>query len=147
MCKASEQNGAVMSSLWKTLIAMFEQYLSFCLGATYDTLPSHFSFHVGIMTQKEASCLLCRKEICTTAHVLGACIVALLLPCNRIVSHVMIKCPGIEALNPLLSFINYNNAQNNNSLEFVEADAKLTKYTKKSLILILDYYTFLLIGS
>ena len=49
VCNASEQNGAVMSSLLKTLIAMLQQYLSFCLEASYNTLPSHFNLHVGIL--------------------------------------------------------------------------------------------------
>ena len=46
--------------------------LSFCLGATYDTLPSPSNLHRwNIIT--ETSSKLCHKQICSTAHVLGAC--------------------------------------------------------------------------
>ena len=46
--------------------------LSFCLGATYDTLPSPSNLHRwNIIT--ETSSKLCHKQICSTAHVFGAC--------------------------------------------------------------------------
>ena len=65
-----------MDLSWKTLLAMPEQLLTFCLGATYDTLPSPSNLHRWHINQ-EASCLLCKKQVSTTAHVLGACTVAL----------------------------------------------------------------------
>ena len=61
---------------WKTLLAMPQQLLTFCFGATYDTLPSPSNLHHWHINP-EASCLLCKKQVCTTAHVLGACTVAL----------------------------------------------------------------------
>ena len=61
---------------WKTLLGLPPNLLSFCLGATYDTLPSPSNLHRWHLSP-ETSCFLCKKNICTTAHVLGACKVAL----------------------------------------------------------------------
>ena len=61
---------------WKSLLGMPQNLISFCLGATYDTLPSPSNLHRWhISTEK--SCSLCKKNICTTSHVLGACKIAL----------------------------------------------------------------------
>ena len=61
---------------WKNLLGLPHNLLSFCIGATYDTLPSPSKLHRwSISTEK--SCFLCKKNICTTAHVLGACKIAL----------------------------------------------------------------------
>ena len=61
---------------WKTILAMSQSLLSFCLGATFDTLPSPSNLQRWHITT-EPSCFLCGKEICTAAHILGACNVAL----------------------------------------------------------------------
>ena len=50
--------------------------LSFCLASTYDVLPSPSNLKWWRICT-ESSCFLCSKEICTTAHVLGACKVSL----------------------------------------------------------------------
>ena len=61
-----------MDLSWKTLLAMPHQLLSFCLSATYDTLPCPSNLHCWYINP-EASCLLCRKKVCTTAQILGTC--------------------------------------------------------------------------
>ena len=61
---------------WKSLLAMPQSLLSFCLGATYDTLPSPSNLSRWQLTSA-ASCTLCQKSVCTAAHILGACKVAL----------------------------------------------------------------------
>ena len=60
---------------WKTLISMPSSLLSFCLNATYSTLPSLSNLKRWQITT-EASCFLCNKKICTAAHILGACQIA-----------------------------------------------------------------------
>ena len=50
--------------------------LSFCLASTFDVLPSPSNLKRWRICT-EASCSLCHKNICTTAHVLGSCKVAL----------------------------------------------------------------------
>ena len=60
----------------KNLLAMQQPLLSFCLGATYDTLTSLsnlYRWHIA----PEAVCFLCSKQVCTLAHILRACRVAL----------------------------------------------------------------------
>ena len=57
-------------------MAMPANLTSFCLASTYDTLPSPTNLkRWRIIT--EAICTLCSKDVCTTAHILGACKVAL----------------------------------------------------------------------
>ena len=61
---------------WSTLLATPANLISFCIGATYDTLPSPSNLQRWkIIT--EPACFLCPKKYCTTAHILGACPVAL----------------------------------------------------------------------
>ena len=55
---------------WKTILAMPKSLLSFCLGATFDTLPSPSNLY---RCHSQPSCYLCSKAVCTTAHILGAC--------------------------------------------------------------------------
>ena len=61
---------------WQTMLAMPKSLLSFCLGTTYDTLPSPSNLHRW-QIHSEPSCYLCSKTVCTTAQILGACKVAL----------------------------------------------------------------------
>ena len=61
---------------WKTLLAIPSSLISFCLGATCDTLPSPSNLKRWRLIT-ESSCFLCRKSICTSAHILGACKIAL----------------------------------------------------------------------
>ena len=49
---------------------------SFCLASTCDPFPSPTNLKRRRITT-EAMCTLCSKDVCTTAHVLGACKVAL----------------------------------------------------------------------
>ena len=61
---------------WKTLLAMPSSLISFCLGATFDILPSPSNLKRWRLIT-ESSCFLCRASICTSAHILGACEIAL----------------------------------------------------------------------
>ena len=59
-----------------SLMAMPTSTTSFCLDSTYDTLPSPTNLKRWTITT-EGMCTLCSKDLCTTAHILGACNVAL----------------------------------------------------------------------
>ena len=61
---------------WASLMAMPANLTSFCLASTYDTLPSPANFKRW-RTTTEAMRNLCSKDVCTTAHILGACKVSL----------------------------------------------------------------------
>ena len=82
--------------------------LSFCLGATYSTLPSPSNLlrrHIN----PEASCLLCKKQVCTTVHVLGTCTVALQQGCFTF-CHDSVLSVLLVALESFLSTKKCNNA-------------------------------------
>ncbi|XP_057305436.1 uncharacterized protein LOC130642368 [Hydractinia symbiolongicarpus] len=57
---------------WKSLLAMPPNLLSFCLSSTYDVLPSPSNLRCWRICT-ESFCFLCGKQVCTTAHILGAC--------------------------------------------------------------------------
>ena len=61
---------------WASLMAMPANLTSFCLASTYNTLPSPANFKRWRITT-EAMCTSCSSDVCTTAHVLGACKVSL----------------------------------------------------------------------
>ena len=61
---------------WKTLLAVASSLISFCLGATFDTLLSSSNLKRWRLTT-ESSCFLCRMSICTSAHILGTSKIAL----------------------------------------------------------------------
>ena len=61
---------------WKHLLVTSPRLTSFVLGATFDTLPSPTNLKRWHITT-EADCPLCSVKICTTAHVLSGCKVAL----------------------------------------------------------------------
>ena len=46
-------------------------FTSFCPASTYDTLPSPTNLKRWRVTT-ETMCTLCSKDVCTTAHILGA---------------------------------------------------------------------------
>ena len=57
-------------------MAMPANLTSFCMEFTYDTFPSPANLKRW-RTTTEAMCTLCSKDVCTTAHILGACKVSL----------------------------------------------------------------------
>ena len=61
---------------WKTVLALPQCLISFCIGATYDTLPSPSNL-ARWGKQETKACTLCSKNICTVAHILGACSISL----------------------------------------------------------------------
>ena len=61
---------------WKSLLALPVNLVSFCLASTFDILPTLSNIRRWKIST-DATCTLCRKDVCTTAHILGACKVAL----------------------------------------------------------------------
>ena len=57
---------------WSSILAMPPNLLSFCIGSTYNVLPSPSNLNRWQLT-KDPSCFLCKKNICTIPHILGAC--------------------------------------------------------------------------
>ena len=61
---------------WKSLLTVPVNLVSFCLASTFDNLPSPSNIQRWTIST-DAACTLCRKNVCTTAHILGACKLAL----------------------------------------------------------------------
>jgi ubiquitin C-terminal hydrolase len=61
---------------WADILAMPPNLLSFCLNATFNTLPSPANLQ-RMQVQTENSCGLCNHSPCTVTHVLSGCSVAL----------------------------------------------------------------------
>ena len=62
--------------IWKTILAMPPNLLSFCLGTTYNVLPSPKNLKRWHLAS-ESRCFLCHKDVCTIPHILGACKISL----------------------------------------------------------------------
>ena len=102
---------------WKTILAMPQSLLSFCLGATFDTLPSPSNLKRWHITT-EPSCFLCGKEICTAAHILGACKVA--LSQGRFTfRHDSVLTDLTDTLNAFIANLTARPPKINNGIEFV----------------------------
>ena len=59
-------------SSWPSLMAMPANITSFPISSTYDTLPNDLLLTLKDGITTEAMCILCSKDTCTTAHILGA---------------------------------------------------------------------------
>ena len=81
---------------WATLMAMPPNLTSFCLASTFDTLPSPTYLKRWRITT-EVVCTLCSKDVCTTAHILGACKVSLQQG-RYTLRHDIVLCKIIECL-------------------------------------------------
>ena len=72
-CHWVQCEGYIQNSFtWKTILAVPPNLLSFCLGVTYNVLPSPINskrWHLA----SESRCFLCHKDVCTIPHILGAC--------------------------------------------------------------------------
>ncbi|XP_057310248.1 uncharacterized protein LOC130648228 [Hydractinia symbiolongicarpus] len=79
---------------WKNLLSLPQSLSSFCIGATYDTLPSPTNLAKwGI--QNDKSCTLCKKPSCNVSHILGACKLALSQAGTRLPTKKRSKIQGI----------------------------------------------------
>ena len=107
---------------WKTFLAMPSSLILFCLGATFDTLPSPSNLKRWRLIT-ESSCFLCRKSICTSAHILGACKIA--LHQGRFsFRHDKVLCESVVILKNFLSSYKPNKSSDINFINFVREGKK-----------------------
>ena len=112
---------------WKTLLVMPSSLISFCLGATFDTLPSPSNLKRWRLIT-ESSCFLCRKSICTSAHVSGACKIA--LHQGRFsFRHDKVLCELVVILKNFLSSYKPNKSSVINFINFVREGKKTLNCT------------------
>ena len=123
-----------MDLSWKSILSTPPSLLSFCFGATYDPLPPSTNLlRWNIST--ENSCQLCHKSICTTAHILGACKVA--LQQGRFTfRHDSVQHPFLSTLQSFLSSYAVFKTNCDTSIEFVKAGSKSQHYIKKKVHLL-----------
>ena len=114
---------------------MPQPLISFCIGATYDTLPSPSNLHRWQISP-EKSCFLRGKIICTTAQVLGACQTALKQGRFTFRHDSVLSVIVSYIDNFLLSYKVSSNVSN--KINFVTAGAKITKSMKSTTVGILN---------
>ena len=111
---------------WASLMAMPANLTSFCVASTYDTLPS-FTILKRWRITTEAMCTLCSKDVCTAAHILGACKVSLQQG-KYTFKHNTVLCKVIET--PKTFILNIKEAvpiPSKTSIKFVEKGAKVPR--------------------
>ena len=107
---------------WKTLLGMPSSLISFCLGATFDTLPSPSNLKRWRQIT-ESSCFLCGENICTSVHILGACKIA--LHQGRFsFRHYKVLCELVLILKTFLSSYKPNKSSVINFINFVNERKK-----------------------
>ncbi|XP_057294713.1 uncharacterized protein LOC130623257 [Hydractinia symbiolongicarpus] len=96
--------------------------------ATYDVLPSPNNLkRWKIIT--ESSCFLCHKEICTSAHILGACKIALVQG-SYTFRHDSVLVHLVDTLKQFLSTLPLTISRKCNSMTFVKAGAYVSPKSK-----------------
>ena len=83
------------------LMVMPANITSFCIASKCDTFPSPTHLKSCRITM-EAMYTLCSKDLCTTAHILGACKVSLLQG-RYTFKHDTVLCQAIEAVKTFIS--------------------------------------------
>ena len=114
---------------WKTMLGTPQPLISFLLQSTFDTLPSPANlcrWHI----PAENICFLCNKKICTTAHVLSACNVALAQG-RFTYRHDSILNDLITAIKTFLQSYSPRPFQRHIPIKFVKAGKKVVKTKSK----------------
>ena len=101
-----------------------------CFLSAFDTLSSPSNLQRWHITT-EPSCFLCGKEICTAAHILGACKVA--LSQGRFTfRHDSVLTDLTDTLNAFMVNLTARPPKLNNGIEFVKAGEKVPTRRSKS---------------
>ena len=110
---------------WKSLLALPSPLLSFCIQATYETLPSSSNLHRWKLIE-EPKCVLCSNPTSTVSHVLSACKIAL----NQgryTYRHDSILSVLVCCINEFLSAYQPKLSSKPNHIQFVRAGEKCRK--------------------
>ena len=99
--------------------------LSFCLGATYNVLPSPKNLKRWHLAS-ESRCFLCHKDVCTIPHILGACKIS--LQQGRFTfRHDSVLQNLALVLKSFLKNLPINTTKKGNSIKFVKCGTKCCK--------------------
>ena len=122
---------------WKTIFAMPPNLLSFCLGATYNVLPSPSNLKWWHLA-RESRCFLCHKDVCTIPHILGACKIC--LQQGRFTfRHDSILQYLVLVLKSFLKDLSNNTTKKYNTINFVRPGTKFSNVSKGILHLASDW--------
>ena len=108
---------------WKSLLALPVNLVSFYLASTFDVLLSHSSIWRWKIST-DAACTLCRKDVCTTAHILRACKVALKQR-RYTFRHNMVLQEIVSSLNTFIGSIELVVSKEQNFIKFVKKGTKV----------------------
>ena len=114
---------------WSSILAMPPNLLSFCLASTYDVLPSPSNLKCWCIST-ESSCFLCGKDVCTTAHVLGACKTSL-TPDRFTFRHNSVLKHLSEILTSFINDLPSSSPKKQNKMCFVKAGKSTPKSGSK----------------
>ena len=129
-CHWAQWEGNIQKNLtWKTYLVMPPNLLSFCLGATYNVLPSPKNLKRWHLAS-ESRCFLCHKDVCTIPHILGACKISLqqgrfTFRHDSVLQHLVL------VLKSFLKNLPINTTKKCNTIKFVKSGTKCSK-TKSS---------------
>ena len=109
---------------------MPQPLVTFCIAATYDTLPLPSNIHRWNISV-EKSCVLCGKSICTSAHILGACKITHDQGCDTF-RHDSVLFILVSSLKSFLSSYTVSANKTSKKIKFVKAGTRIPKYKKSS---------------
>ena len=118
---------------WSNVLAMPANLLKFCLGATFDTLPSPANLRRWGKTVSDPQCCLCCKKICTLAHILGGCPTSLKQG-RYTFRHDSVLTELVGAIRSLASSIKTPSKRGVLKVPFVKAGARLRNNDKTKII-------------
>ena len=104
--------------------------LSFCLGTTYNVLPSPKNLKQWHLASESSLFYLCHKYVCTIPHILGACKISLqqgrfTFRHDSVLQHLVL------VLKSFLKNLPINTTKKCNTIKFVNSGTKCSK-TKSS---------------
>ena len=104
---------------------MSPNLLCFCLGATYNVLPSPKNLKRWHLAS-ESRCFLCHKDVCTIPHILGACKISLqqgrfTFRHDSVLQHLVL------VLKSFLKNLPINTTKKCNTIKFVKSWTKCSK--------------------
>ena len=119
---------------WESLLELPVNQVSFCLVSTFDVLPSPSNIPRWKIST-DAACTLCKKGICTTPHILGACKVELKQG-RYSFRHDVVLWEIISSLNTFTGSVELVVRKEQNIITFVK---KCTKVKQKRLLMWVCY--------
>ena len=121
----SWQNYVQNNLSWKNILALPPNLLSFCISSTYNVLPSPSNLRRW-NTENDPSCTLCGKQLCTIAHILGACKFS--LEQGRFTfRHDSVLSYLVSVINAFLKEVKPVKSKKSNNIHFIKSGTKPPK--------------------